>query len=142
MQIEYSDDGRPSNWIQCNQSSRHRYSFVFMLCSVFFRLQSGLSISLALDCKYTNMCWLNGACQVSSTSVTKLKHFYERFHKKKKTKKKSACPFNRLKQKNDFSTQDSASAIMQVFVAIERFLSASQTTQISIFTPLLFIARH
>ena len=49
MQKEYSNDGLPSSWIQYNQTVCHRYIlFVLMVCSFFFRLQSGLSISLAL----------------------------------------------------------------------------------------------
>ena len=49
--INYNDDGLPSSWKQYNQSVRHRYIlFVFMVCSVFFRLHSGLSISSASGC--------------------------------------------------------------------------------------------
>ena len=43
-----------SSWTQYNQTVRHCYIlFVFIVCPVFCRLQSGLSISSALSPKYT-----------------------------------------------------------------------------------------
>ena len=49
MQKEYSDDGLSGHAVSSLKTIRHRdILFVFMSCSVFFRLKPGLSISSAL----------------------------------------------------------------------------------------------
>ena len=51
-QEEYSDDGFSGYTVSSLKTVRHRYIlFVFMVCSAFFRLQSGFSIPWALKCK-------------------------------------------------------------------------------------------
>ena len=45
INTKYSDDSLPASWIQYNQTVRYRYIlFVYMVSSVFFRLQCRLSI--------------------------------------------------------------------------------------------------
>ena len=51
MQKGYSDDGLSGYTVSSLKAHRHRYIlFEFMVSSAFFRLQSGLTISWALQC--------------------------------------------------------------------------------------------
>ena len=71
IQREYSDDGLSGYIVSSLKALRHQYILsVFMVCSFFFRLQSGLSISWALEAAT----WLL-AISTSGSKQTQVKIF-------------------------------------------------------------------
>ena len=84
--------------------------------------------------EHTDLCLLTGASKLSSINAEQFAHL-RAVHHNNNSNKKTFTPTSIAHSKMKFPTYDSTKATVQVFTAIERFLSASQTKQISMLRP-------